>query len=158
MIKIILSLFFLKLPTWFEVYRDRKGDAHPNSDWKLRGITCLLVGATASIIINHLTWGSFACYTIASVCFFTGIFPYWINYVHLRNGVTHLKYKSNTHTLIPFSLATKKEVFDHVVNHLSTKAWPDKEPFWINLGWKNRLYINIGIVVVGYIFFILGAW
>lgn len=47
----ILGLLILSAPTAFEVIRDRHGDAHPNSDWKLRTILCIISGGVFTLVM-----------------------------------------------------------------------------------------------------------
>ena len=143
--KIIISLIILLFPTWFEVYRDRNGDIHPNYDWKFRGLTCIIAGFLAPYGVHDYTgWESYVLtsikYTTISIMLFTSIFPYWINFVHLKNNVTRFAGVTKSHRY-DFKFLTYSEILKHVLTHLSDTAWPDKEQWYRSLRWIGRLII-----------------
>lgn len=146
--KIIFCLMLALFPSYAEMYRDRLGDAHPNDDWKMRGVFCLLSGAISAKLfpLDQPYLLDLLRYTFLSVCIFSAVFPYWINYVHLKNGVTWYIYQNRA---VPFNLLNSNEIFKHITGHLSRTAWPDKTYWWRQLGWKKRLIINCIIIVVG---------
>lgn len=152
--KVLIIFIGLLFPTWFEKRRDRNGDAHPNNDWKFRGLLCILAGATLALVYESRPFDfwqflfDFNRFTIASILFFSSIFPYWINYTHLKNGVTTFA-GIPKHHIYSYRLLTRTEVFFHVVNHLSKKAWPDKESWWMALGWKGRAFVNGSLLLIG---------
>lgn len=147
--KIFIAFLFLIFPTWFEGYRDRNGDAHPNNDWKLRGIICLISGIVATIILPKSEWMilDFLRYSTSSILLFTSVFPYWINFIHLKNGVTRYNGIPKTH-IYNFKNLNSNEVLDHVVKHLSDTAWPDKEKWYRAFGWGGRLIAYLLILCV----------
>lgn len=173
----IFGLIILLAPTIFEIIRDRHGDAHPNSDWKLRTTFCIISGGVFTLVmlpsdttLNHALL-NFIRFIVVSGCLFTGIFNYWINYVHLKNGVTEAKVKIKnslfnspmTGTSKPLMFidgvadyfeCSKKEVLIHVLSHLSDSAWPDKTWWWRAIGWQGRLIVNTVILIGGlYLYF-----
>lgn len=146
--KFLITLLFDFSATWTEGYRDRHGDAHPNSDWKMRGLLCLIAGLMSALIDPRLTYLiDVARHTSISALLFSALFPYWINYIHLKNKVTAY--------IIPFGLMTRQEKFDHIVNHMSDTAWPDRDPSWRSLGWKRRMAINATLLCLALILFLL---
>lgn len=162
----ILGLIILLAPTIFEIIRDRHGDAHPNSDWKFRANLCIGAGLFVALIHNEpIYWPyliSLIRYSFIAGLLFAAIFPYWINWVHLKNGVTEVRVKipSVGGKLIVDGFAeyfecSKKEVFMHVVSHLSKSAWPDKTWWWRAIGWQGRLLVNVIILSAAlYLYFV----
>lgn len=142
--KLIIIFLSLLFPAAIEVALDRDGDHHPNNDWKLRGMLCMIVGLTLCIIYSEHQFDLFTIdflrYTLMSGLVFTAVFPYWINWVHLKRKITVYTYKK---AFIPYALLTKKEVIHHVMNHLSDTAWPDKIWIWRLIGPYGRLIFNI---------------
>lgn len=154
--KIFISTITLLFPMPTEGYRDRKGDAHPNSDWITRGIFCCISGLLVSFLWNQRTdliIMDAIRFSFVSSLLFAALFPYYINWVHLKNKVTSYKtYRINNGKswvyTYPYGTLTKKEIFDHVVGHLSDTAWPDKTWWWRRLGWKGRMIINSIILCI----------
>lgn len=148
--KLIVILTILLIPTEFEVIRDRKGDIHPNSDWKIRALLCATVGMIVTLAFTFQeTYIDFirvsVVYTISSGLLFASVFPYWVNFVHLKNGVTTY----NVHGKgMPYSLLTKWEVAKHVLQHLSQTAWPDKTWWWRWIGVGGRFVVNFILLVI----------
>jgi len=147
--RIIVSFILLLLPTWLEVYKDRNGDVHPNHDWIFRGVLCLIVGFLLGLVstTNHHFLLPCIKYTISSALLFAGIFPYWINFVQLKNGITTYAKVPKLH-LYGYRLLSKSEVLDHVLNHLSDSAWPDKTKWWRSIGWLGRLIVNMILITI----------
>lgn len=140
-----LIIAVLLIPTMVEVTRDRKGDSHPNADWKFRALLCACAGIIVSITFNkptnYVTFiSSSTVYAIASGLLFSSLFPYWINFVHLKNGVTRYLHKG---IYVPYNWMLKKEVIKHVLQHLSDTAWPDKTEWWRKAGAGGRLVIYV---------------
>lgn len=148
----IISLLSLLFPSAFEVRRDRNGDAHPNSDWKLRGLLCVITGALVAFIHDGNFIINTIRYTATSICFFASVFPYWINYIHLKNKVTTY---CHDHIYIQFEKLTRKEIIYHVSNHLSLTAWPDRVVWWRQLGGRVRSIINCIILITGLIIYFI---
>lgn len=160
----LLIIFISSLfPTWNEAYRDRHGDAHPNSDWKVRGVQCLITGLlSALILVNqdfrmaitswqfYINWVKF---TISSALTFAALFPYYINFIHLKNGVTTYSHPNGKYYM--FGFLSRKEKFDHIVNHLSKSAWPDKTVWWRRLGWKWRMVISAVFLISAILIIVL---
>lgn len=146
--KLLVSILLLIIPTWYEVFRDRHGDAHPNSDWKLRGFMCLVCGALVGMIHGDLVFGTIK-YTLSAIFLFAALFPYWINFVHLKNGVTSY--------MIParYDLLNVDEILEHVKNHLSKTAWPDKTWWWIKLGANGRFIVYLVFFILAIITYVL---
>jgi len=85
-------------------------------------------------------------FSTSSAFLFAAFFPYWINFVHLKNGVTHyrgINYK------FPYKYLKLHEVLDHIVTHLSDSAWPDKEKWWRAFGWFGRSIVYLVFLFVG---------
>lgn len=167
--KIILSIFGLLIlffPTALKVWRDRNGVKHPDPTFIL--LVCLMMacGNFVWVIMNwdgwthdYIQWIIQASrYVIVSAAFYASIFPYLVNYVHLKNGVTEARIKIKslvvpTYVVAEYLECTKKEVFIHIVSHLSKTAWPDKTWWWRALGWNGRLIVNALILIGGLILF-----
>jgi hypothetical protein len=94
-----------------------------------------------------------AKYSIVSASLYASIFPYWINYVHLKNRITGIQRYLRVYVTYPHS--KRKEIFMHVVSHLSNFAWPDKTWWWRKLGWKGRLIVNAIILIGGLTLFFI---
>lgn len=154
----IIGLLILFFPTALKVWRDRNGVKHPDN-WFVLFIALMAAMGILVLLIkpvdNLLGLGK---YSIVSWCLYASIFPYWINYVHLKNGVTDarvlvdLGYKK-VYGMSEYFECSKKEVFLHVVSHLSRTAWPDKTWWWRALGWNGRLIVNALILIGGLILF-----
>lgn len=126
----ILSLLVLCAPLAWELYDDRNGDDHgaKNDDWILRGLLMIV----ASVIVMFTNpYRNFAQAFILSFAIFTALFPYLVNIVHFKRGVT---------------------TDSHWWDHLSKTAIPDKWisflPWWIRaimyaiiLGAAIKIYI-----------------
>lgn len=166
----ILGLLILFFPTALKVWRDRNGVKHPDNTFPYFLILMAFCGGGLMVIDvirigpeiypNH-RW-LMAKYTIVSWCLYASAFPYIINWVHLKNGVTEARVKilSVGGKLMVDGFAeyfecSKKEVFMHVVSHLSKTAWPDKEKWWRALGWKGRLVVNALILTGGLILYFI---
>ena len=150
--KILIAFLILLFPTWFEVYRDQDGDVHPNYDWKFRGLLCILSGVLVAIIMHkNSDWLAESLvilkYILSSILIFTSVFPYWINFVHLKNGVTTFEGIPKSHRY-DFKYLNHYEVIDHVLKHLSNTAWPDKEKWYRDFGWGGRLIVYVLILCV----------
>lgn len=157
---LILGLLILFFPTALKVWRDRNGVKHPDN-WFVVFIALMAALGILVLLIkpvdNILGWVK---YSIVSWCLYASIFNYWINYVHLKNGVTEARVKilSVGGKLMVDGFAeyfecSKKEVFMHVVSHLSKSAWPDKTWWWRGLGWKGRIVVNALILIGGLILY-----
>lgn len=164
----ILGLLILFFPTALKVWRDRNGVKHPDNTFPYFILLMALCGMGVAIIDvikigpeiypNH-RW-LMAKYSFVSWCLYASIFPIWINWVHLKNGVTSIRkiivppmngpymYFDSVYDFIAYAEATRKEVFLHIVSHLSKTAWPDKTWWWRALGWKGRLVVN-GLILIG---------
>lgn len=167
--KILFVILLLILPAWMEVYRDRKGDSHPNNDWQLRTFFCLISGVFSALLLPLSTYLiDLARYVAISGLWFSVIFPYWINYVHLKNGVTSyhkllekrytgmgIEFISRRTGGLQWSTMTSEEKFDHIVNHMSDTAWPDRIVWWRQLGWKCRAIVNAVLLCISIIIWAL---
>ena len=145
-------LFLLNItPLYWEIKNDTNGDEHPNYDWERRMFLCSLVGVISAISIHWFSpWWEFLLFAVKySVCcagIFSAIFPYWVNYVHLKKGIVVISKDVSTKAYkgiirYHFESLTKKEIFIHVVSHLSDSAIPDKWKFWRKIGWVGRLIV-----------------
>jgi archaellum biogenesis protein FlaJ (TadC family) len=114
----ILVLLF---PVIWECWDDRDGDDHggKNDDWILRGLL-MLVGSMIVFLI-HPTKNFFQALFL-SFAMFTLIFPYAVNIVQYKRGVTH-----------------DPKWWDH----LSKTAIPDKWDAWSGLHWSIRLILML---------------
>lgn len=167
----IVGLLVLFFPTALKVWRDRNGVKHPDPTFLF--LIALMIGM-GWVKWAMDVWGTCPCpdhlkqillwvkYSIVSWCLYTAIFPYWINYVHLKNGVTEARVKimSVGSKLLVDGVAeylecTRKEVFLHVVSHLSKSAWPDKTWWWRALGWRGRMIVNTLILIGGLILYFI---
>lgn len=161
----ILGLLILFFPTALKVWRDRNGVKHPDPEFIYFIFVMILCGVFVAAYWAHSMRDFFIGaikYPIVSWCLYASIFNYWINYVHLKNGVTEARVKilSVGSKLMVDGFAeyfecSKKEVFMHVVSHLSKTAWPDKEKWWRALGWKGRLVVNALILTGGLILYFI---
>lgn len=180
----ILGLLILFFPTALKVWRDRNGVKHPDNTFPYFILLMAFFGGGLMVIDvirigpeiypNH-RW-LMAKYSFVSWCLYASIFPIWINWVHLKNGVVEISLKSNLTleqkerikktfkdweedwnapgmAVYSYLGATRKEVFMHVVSHLSKSAWPDKTWWWRALGWKGRLVVNALILIGGLILY-----
>lgn len=159
--KFIIIFLAALTPTWFEGIRDRKGDSHPNSDWKLRGLLCFITAALSAFFFRDNFWIDTIKYTVSSALLFAALFPYYINWIHLKNGVTTYKVVKtwDDGRVVPmyykYNLLERKEIFDHIVNHMSDKAWPDKLVWWRQIGWKWRMVINTTFLIAAILLIVL---
>jgi len=147
--KTFMTIVILILPTLFEVYRDKYGDVHPNYDWRIRGITCFIVACIISFLMydtNYIL--NLIRFTTAATFLFAALFPYWINYIHLKNNVTTYAGIPKSHRY-GFRYLTMPEILNHVVKHLSDRAWPDKEKWWRSFGWGGRAIVYLVFLFVG---------
>lgn len=139
---------YLLIPTFREAWRDRRGDAHPNDDWKSRSLACIIAGLLCTISSANKDYPfaiQFIRFTGLSVGVFIATFNYLVNYIHLRYRVTRVVLRGNP---IEYEMAHWTEVVHHVLDHLSDRAWPDKEPWWRKITWRGRLVVNVlGLVV-----------
>lgn len=129
MILELFSILVLTVPIIWELWDDRNGDEHvKNDDWILRGLLMVL-GSIIVALINPNR--NFIQAFFLSFAMFAALFPYLINIVHYKRGVT-----------------SDKKWW----SHLSKKAIPDKWlyflPWWtiailylIILGMATKLYI-----------------
>lgn len=155
----ILGLLILFFPTALKVWRDRNGVKHPDNTFPYFILLMALCGMGVAIIDvikigpeiypNH-RW-LMAKYSFVSWCLYASIFPYCINWVHLKNGVVQVGAWRMSFYHISYS--SKKEIFLHIVCHLSKTAWPDKTWWWRGLGWKGRLVVNALILIGGLILY-----
>lgn len=138
---------------------------------------CIIAGVFSAFTLELSDyWIDVIRYTSIATIWFGVVFPYWINYVHLRNGITSFIRKRPSKpgevTLssaspvmaygvflikeaIPFGLLTDEEKFDHIVNHMSDTAWPDKIVWWRQLGWKGRAIVNAIALCISIVIWIL---
>lgn len=83
----IFCILVLLTPTAWELYDDYRGDDHngKNDDWKLRGLLMLVSAITVWLINPHR---NFAQAFILTFAMFAALFPYLINIIHYKRGVT----------------------------------------------------------------------
>jgi hypothetical protein len=147
MVALVLSI--LLIPILTELQDDKSGDIHPNYDWVVRVMLMTVFGSFCTVLrpINEYFFLSVALYAGASALFFTALFDYCMNYVHLKNHVT--AYRTIGGVRIPFNLLSKREVVLHCLNHLSKTAWPDKTRLWIAIKWQGRLIVKLICLALG---------
>lgn len=148
MIRLILLLILNSLwpaPLRWEIKNDAYGEhkKHPNYDWERRTVLCALTGVLASCAltwIEHHDWQwtlwNAVKYSLCSAAIFIAVFPYAINYIHLKNHVTRAK---TTKGYLEYQFLTRKEIIHHVLTHLSDSAVPDKYEWYRRLGPIGRL-------------------
>ncbi len=121
----LLCILLLSIPLIWECWDDRDGDVHwsgldtepKNDDWILRALLMLL--SSVAVFFLHPTKNFFQA-LLMSFAIFTLFFPYLINFIHYKRGVTS---------------------DPQWWNHLSKTAIPDKWPAWRGLHWSVRLLI-----------------
>lgn len=150
----IAILIILLCPTWIETRKDRKGNKHPNHDWVYTLIFCIVTGCLVSFSIHQLDIEFMVRYSVASGFLFWAVFSYWNNLVELKNGTTTYAKIPKLH-IYSYRLLTWKEVLDHVVNHLSGTAWPDKTKWWRAIGWFGRLVVYLVFLTVAILLVVL---
>lgn len=115
----IICILVLLIPYIWECSDDRNGDDHnaKNDDWILRGL--LMLVASVVVFFIHPTKNFFQA-LFMSFAMFTLFFPYTINIIQYKRGVTN-----------------DPRWWDH----LSKTAIPDKWPAWNGLHWSIRLLL-----------------
>lgn len=175
----ILGLLILFAPTALKVCRDRNGVKHPDR-WGFILLCCHIIVSTGLLVAIRNFIGvhvyfnpvmesylisaviQVTTYYVTSAAIYASIFPYWINWVHLKNGVTEARVNiivSNSPMFIrgvaDYFECSKKDVLMHVLSHLSNSAWPDKTWWWRAIGWQGRLLVNVIILSAAlYLYFV----
>jgi hypothetical protein len=154
-----LSILILFSPTALKVDRDRNGVKHPDPAFIVFIGIMIGAGFIAWCVKYWPVAGSsftlalllIAKYSIVSASFYASIFPYWINYVHLKNGVTYRRLYYDVDRKHRY----RETIFKHVASHLSDFAWPDKTWWWRALGWRGRMIVNALILIGGLTLFFI---
>lgn len=123
-------IFILCLPTLYAVWEDRNGDVHPNNDLVIITLIGLVAASCVGLMRGNSFWNDNFKGAFLSFCIFVSIFPYLMNIVHLKRGVTYNKVWWN---------------------HLSKTAWPDRLPTWRNLHWTLRMLFYALVLFTGII-------
>lgn len=120
----LLSILSLSFPTLYQSWDSRKGDRHPNNDWKLWIISIIVIAGIVDFFNQRINY-------IQAVVMAGGIaillFPYLTNILQMRYIRNH-----------------KIKWWDH----MSATAWPDRVQQWRELNWMIRL-LMIGILFSG---------
>ncbi len=112
-----MILLFL-IPTLLAVYEDRNGDKHPNIDLLITGCFMLYISLAAFLLVGD--WKVLITANLHQIGLFIFVFPYLVNYVHFKRGVTS---------------------DPKWWNHMSKSAVPDKWPIWYKRPWYIRMVI-----------------
>lgn len=156
---ILTLLFFSPIPLLWELKDDAPGDIHGkgNKDMIYRSILCFISGGLTTLVISFKAgpeinvWMNIIRYTLCTAGIFTALFSYVVNYIHLKRGITAYRVTPDAIKSIPFRLMKDREVFDHVVNYMNEKSWPDRWKLWRKIGWIGRGIVHLIIISISII-------